>query len=52
MTVVVNAVSTEQQSREFRVHQLRLEQATNVLKLFDNQTETATTEAPSMEVSQ
>lgn len=52
MTVVVNAVSTEQQSREFRVHQLRLEQATNVLKLFDNQTETATTEEPSMEVSQ
>ena len=38
MTLVVNAAGTAQQSREFRVHQLRLEQANNVLKIFDNET--------------
>lgn len=37
MALVVNAASTEQQSREFRVHQLRFEQAQNVLKVFDNE---------------
>lgn len=43
MTLVVSAASSEQQSREFRVHQVRLEQAKNVLKIFDN--ESASTDA-------
>jgi integrase len=51
MTLVVNAANTEQQSREFRVHQLRLEQAINVLKIFDNESARTQSEEILPEVS-
>lgn len=51
MALVVNAASTHQQSREFRVHQVKLEQAKNVLKIFDDETARIVSDEISAEIS-